>query len=71
VLREAVAAEPLDEAAGIDLMRALAAVGRRGEALQAFESLRVQLRNELGIAPSATLLEVADELARTPQRPTK
>jgi len=64
VLREAIAAEPLDEAARIDLMRALAAVGRRGEAVRVFEALRLQLRDELGIAPSATVLDVVDELAK-------
>jgi len=69
VLREATASEPLDEAAHIELMRALTAVGRRGEALQASETLRLRLQTELGIAPSDRLLDVVEELAH-PSRTT-
>jgi len=46
-----VAVEPLNEPAHRALMRALAAAGRRSEALVGYERLRAVLRDELGADP--------------------
>ena len=51
--RVAVAEDPLAEEACRMLMRALAACGRRCEALKTYLRLRDDLRSELGVAPSA------------------
>lgn len=63
----AVAADPLDEAAGRALMRAYTGMGERAAALRVYETLRAALADELGADPSdqtrtllATLLEHAD-----------
>ncbi len=51
--RELAAREPYRESGWRILMQALAAEGNVAEALHAYERLRVLLREELGIAPSA------------------
>jgi DNA-binding SARP family transcriptional activator len=51
--RELAAHEPYRESGWRILMQALAAEGNVAEALQAYERLRILLREELGIAPSA------------------
>lgn len=62
------AARPLDEDRALLQMRALAACGRRGEALAAFADLRARLRDELGANPAAALLELNTSLLEE-QRP--
>lgn len=51
--RELVALDPLDEGAHRALMRALARVGRRGQALRQFLACRRALADQLGVEPSA------------------
>ncbi len=53
--RELVAAAPLRETGHLLLMRSLAAGGNVGEALAAYERLRVLLRDELGTAPGGAV----------------
>ncbi len=70
--RELVRVAPLREAGHRLLMEALAARGELGEALAAYEQLRVTLRDELGTTPGAavrTLHErlLAGERARRPR----
>ncbi|WP_170285533.1 ATP-binding protein [Microbacterium rhizomatis] len=57
VLDALVAARPLDEQRVRSLMDALAAAGRRTEALALFASTRVRLRDELGVSPGQALVE--------------
>ncbi|MBP2323150.1 DNA-binding SARP family transcriptional activator [Kibdelosporangium banguiense] len=57
-LKELVADHPLNEFFYAQLMRALAKVGRRGEALQVYRSLWRTLRNDLGIEPAVELQEL-------------
>jgi SARP family transcriptional regulator, regulator of embCAB operon len=54
-LRSLVAAYPLNEWMHGRLIDALHRAGRRGEALAAYQSVRVLLRNELGLEPSPEL----------------
>ncbi|MCP2341384.1 AfsR/SARP family transcriptional regulator [Actinomadura rupiterrae] len=54
-LRPLVAAHPLRENLTAVLMRALAADGRTGEALAAYEALRTRLVDDLGIDPGAAV----------------
>ncbi|MEW6152429.1 MAG: BTAD domain-containing putative transcriptional regulator [Actinomycetota bacterium] len=49
---EAVSIEPLRESAHLRVVRAHAAAGNRGEALRAYERVRLKLAEELGVAPS-------------------
>lgn len=49
------AADPLNEPDAARYMRALAAAGRRAEALAVHESVRAELADELGVDPSAVL----------------
>lgn len=75
---QAMAADPLDEAAGRALMRAYAATGEQAAALRVYESLRDALSADLGVAPSpqstrlynsllaATVPETADEAGMPP-----
>ncbi|GLZ36616.1 AfsR/SARP family transcriptional regulator [Actinokineospora sp. NBRC 105648] len=54
-LRSLVAAHPLNEWLHAQLIKCLSHSGRRGEALQAYQALRVVLDEELGLAPSLPL----------------
>ncbi|NUU18533.1 transcriptional regulator [Cellulomonas humilata] len=57
------AADPLDEAAAIALMRTLAAVARPAEALQVGRELRRRLADETGLDPSAAVGELERVIA--------
>ncbi|MFF1548779.1 BTAD domain-containing putative transcriptional regulator [Streptomyces sp. NPDC058291] len=59
-LRRAAARHPLDEPLQARLVLALAAAGRRPEALTAYETVRARLAEELGIDPGADLREARD-----------
>ncbi|GAA2395173.1 SARP family transcriptional regulator [Catellatospora methionotrophica] len=61
-LRQAAAAEPLDEALQARLLLALAADGRRAEALAAFADIEHRLADELGIVPGPELRAARDSL---------
>lgn len=60
--RRAVRHAPLDEGAHRALMRRLAAVGERGNALAAFERLEAALAAEVGVDPSPATRALADRL---------
>lgn len=68
-LELATTADPLDEALLADRMRALAACGRRAEALAVFAAFRDRLRDELGVSPSAELVATHTQLLRADERP--
>ncbi|MEU3984595.1 AfsR/SARP family transcriptional regulator [Streptomyces sp. NPDC026672] len=61
-LRALVDEYPLHEWFHGQLIRALHQVGRRGEALQAYQNLYTILRTELGLEPSAELKRVQTEI---------
>lgn len=65
VARAAVAADPLREPAHRDLMRALAAAGRRVEALRHHRDLERLLDAELGVQPDAETLRLVDDIRAT------
>lgn len=67
-LKELLAAHPLQERLTGQLMRALAADGRTAEALAAYEELRRNLADELGVDPGADLraVHIALLAARSP-----
>ncbi len=58
------AALPLDEGLQLLLLRALAAAGRRKDAIAAFARYRALLRDELGTSPSEKLVQVNAALLR-------
>lgn len=63
-LRPWVRANPLRERLWGQLMLALYRSGRRGEALQVFHELRRGLDDELGIAPSAPVRQLHEQILR-------
>ncbi|MFI0508358.1 BTAD domain-containing putative transcriptional regulator [Streptomyces sp. WSLK1-5] len=63
-LRRAATEHPLDEPVQGALILALAAAGRRSEALIAYETVRARLAEELGIDPGAELRAVCDAALR-------
>jgi predicted ATPase/DNA-binding SARP family transcriptional activator len=63
-LEELVAAHPLHEPFAALLMRALAAAGRPGRALEVFERTRTRLADTLGTDPSPELAQLHLELLR-------
>ncbi|TDC51966.1 AfsR/SARP family transcriptional regulator [Jiangella ureilytica] len=68
-LTSAAAEQPLRERLHGQLMRALAADGRRAEALAVFARLRGRLDDELGVSPSPELVELNAALLRDPVGP--
>ncbi len=58
------AADPLHEPDAARYMRALAAAGRRAEALAVFESVRAALADELGVDPAAVLRDAHLDVLR-------
>ena len=60
--RELISAEPLRERGYRLLMEVLAARGEIAAALQAYEQLRVRLRDELGITPGAAIRAIHEKL---------
>ncbi len=60
--RTLVKVAPMRESGHRLLMRALRAEGNRAEALRAYEALRCDLRDELGIPPSAETQALFEEL---------
>ncbi|MEU6409261.1 BTAD domain-containing putative transcriptional regulator [Microbispora sp. NPDC046933] len=65
-LEETVAAHPLREPFHALLVRALCAAGRRGDALEAFERVRLRLADELGVDPGPELRAAHLEALREP-----
>ncbi|WP_433225800.1 BTAD domain-containing putative transcriptional regulator [Microtetraspora malaysiensis] len=61
-LAAAVSAHPLRESLIELRLRALAATGRRAEALRMFDQTRRRLRDELGVDPSGTLRRLHEDL---------
>ncbi|NSC21573.1 AfsR/SARP family transcriptional regulator [Streptomyces albus subsp. chlorinus] len=57
-LRRLVAENPLNEWFHGRLIRALQAMGRRNEALQVYQKLRVTLSDEIGLSPSVELQRI-------------
>src|SRR4051794_5168030 len=68
-LRTALALAPFRESAHRLLMEVHEARGNPAEALRAFEDLRRLLRDELGTAPGALVLEVHERLVRGEEPP--
>jgi DNA-binding SARP family transcriptional activator/tetratricopeptide (TPR) repeat protein len=62
---------PTSETAVALLMRALAARGDRSNALEAYETLRVRLRDELGTSPSPKLADLHRELLQDEPPPAR
>ncbi len=62
--QRALALEPLHEPAHRALMAALAATGRRLEALRHYDRLRQRLRDEVGAEPEAETVAVHDAIRR-------
>ncbi|GAB3680036.1 hypothetical protein GCM10027589_50240 [Actinocorallia lasiicapitis] len=72
-LQELAAADPLNEALAVLLIRALYGVGRQADALQVYADIRDALAGELGVDPSEELEEaqlavLRHELAGPPAR---
>jgi len=59
-------ADPYRESGYRFMMRALALEGNTAQALVVFDQLRIRLRDELGISPSAETLKLHSELVRLP-----
>lgn len=65
-LHAAAAEHPLDEPVQAGLVLALAAAGRRPEALGAYDAVRARLAEELGIDPGPELREAREVVLREP-----
>ncbi|WP_205855800.1 BTAD domain-containing putative transcriptional regulator, partial [Phytoactinopolyspora endophytica] len=63
-LPRVVEAEPFDERAHGQLMRAFVAAGRRAAALATFQEVQTRLRDELGVDPSPELRGLHEEILR-------
>jgi len=61
-LRSLVAIHPFNEWFHSRLIAALSRAGRRSEALQAYQALRVLLKTELGLEPTPDLLRLQQEV---------
>ena len=61
VCQQLVDDDPLNEPAGLDLMRVQVALGDHAGAMRTYQRLRDALRHELGIAPSAAAQNLARE----------
>lgn len=61
-LRSLVSSHPLNEWFHGELIKALTATGRRGEALQAYQALRRILHDELGLEPSPAMRRLHQQL---------
>ncbi len=68
-LERLLAADPTDEPAHRALMRALAAAGRRDEALRHYERCAAALRRELGTDPDDETAALAEAIAGAPAVP--
>lgn len=68
-LRGAVDRHPFDEALHSRIIAALAAGGRRAEALQQFDTIRRTLADELGVEPGPGLRAARQDLLRCPLAP--
>ncbi|MFI5908295.1 BTAD domain-containing putative transcriptional regulator [Dactylosporangium sp. NPDC051541] len=64
-LTELAGRHPWDERVAGQLMTALRLTGRQGEALLAFDRLRLALADELGVDPGAALTELRNEILRS------
>jgi len=64
--RRALDLEPLQEKAAAGLMRALAEQGRRADALKLYRSFRDRVEEELELAPSDRLEELAERIRSEP-----
>jgi DNA-binding SARP family transcriptional activator len=63
--RDLVRRAPLRESCHLLLMQALVAGGNRAEALVAYESVRLRLREDLGVSPGPALQELHAQLLRS------
>jgi DNA-binding SARP family transcriptional activator/tetratricopeptide (TPR) repeat protein len=70
VAQQAVLADPFDERAVRDLMRAAVAAGRPAAALTAYDALTRRLRHELGTDPAAATSELHVAVLRESALPT-
>jgi DNA-binding SARP family transcriptional activator/tetratricopeptide (TPR) repeat protein len=67
--RRGVAASPFRESAWVALIETLRARGNLAEALQAYEEIRLRLRDELGTVPGSELLAVHRRLLAADEAP--
>jgi DNA-binding SARP family transcriptional activator len=65
-LKEAVAAQPLDEVGQSRLIRAYGAAGRRAQAFETFHEVRRRLADELGVDPGPELVAAHAAVLRDP-----
>ena len=63
--RALIEVSPFRESGYMHLMRALVAQGNVGEALVVYERLRTELREELGVSPSARMQELHAQLLQS------
>ena len=68
--REQVALDPLSEESQRKLIERLTAAGDRAAAMAAYEAYRTRLRNDLGMAPSAIIQDLAENIRSGPAAPT-